>query len=146
MSHSTFTSIQKQLLENKRENLIARYQATFNQRENTLNEGDKIPLANQLSQLKTEIKEVEVQLQGLLENFKVSNSTRKMESMTSDRMSSAISGKTKIELCQRLGADWQELADYLEIPPFHRRQFQQGRECQAILEWLEERKQLHTLK
>jgi hypothetical protein len=62
MSSSTFTSTQKQLLENKREILIARYEAISKQRLNTLNEGDKIPLSNQLHQLKTEIKELEVQL------------------------------------------------------------------------------------
>ncbi len=57
-----------------------------------------------------------------------------------------VSGKTKIKLCRRLGEDWQDLADYLKIPYHRRRQFQQGRECQAIWEWLEERKKLHTLK
>ncbi len=64
MSSSTFTSIQKQLLEKKREKLIVRYKVTFNQRENTLNEGDKVPLTNQIRQLETEIKEVDAQLQG----------------------------------------------------------------------------------
>jgi hypothetical protein len=57
-----------------------------------------------------------------------------------------LSGKIKIQLCQRLGADWQELAIYLEIPPYRRNQFRQGRECQAIWEWLEERNQLVRLK
>ena len=57
-----------------------------------------------------------------------------------------VSGKIKIEFCRRLGADWRELADYLEIPPHRRSQFQQGLECQAIWEWLEERKILDTLK
>ncbi|MDM8558014.1 death domain-containing protein [Candidatus Parabeggiatoa sp. HSG14] len=57
-----------------------------------------------------------------------------------------VSGKIKIELCRRLGVTWKELAIYLEIPSYHCSQFQQGGECQAILEWLEERKQLHTLK
>ena len=57
-----------------------------------------------------------------------------------------LSGKIKIQFCRRLGADWQELADYLEIPAYRRHQFQQGRECQNILEWLEERQKLQTLK
>ena len=55
------------------------------------------------------------------------------------------SGKNKIDLCRRLGNDWQELADYLEIPLYHRRQFQQGRECQAIWKWLDEKDRLQEL-
>jgi hypothetical protein len=62
------------------------------------------------------------------------------------KTSLVVSGKIKIQLCRRLGADWQDLADYLKIPSHRRSQFQQGRECQAIWKWLEERKQLHTLK
>ena len=65
MSNSTFTPTQKQLLENRRKNLMAQYEATFNQRENMLGDGDKVPLTNQLSQLETEIKEVEEQWLGL---------------------------------------------------------------------------------
>jgi hypothetical protein len=55
------------------------------------------------------------------------------------------SGKSKIDFCRRLGNDWQDLADYLEIPPYRRRQFQQGHECQAIWEWLEEKDRLQEL-
>ncbi|HID99200.1 MAG TPA: hypothetical protein EYP59_02780 [Thiotrichaceae bacterium] len=49
------------------------------------------------------------------------------------------SGKSKLELCRRLGNDWLDLATCLDIPAHRRNQFQQGRECYAILEWLEER-------
>ena len=55
-------------------------------------------------------------------------------------------GKIKIQFCRRMGADWQDLADYFEIPAHRCNQFQQGRECQAIWEWLEERQKLHSLK
>ena len=58
---------------------------------------------------------------------------------------SVYSGKSKIDLCRRLGNEWQDLADYFEIPAYHRRQFQQGHECQAIWEWLEARKRLQEL-
>jgi serine/threonine protein kinase len=54
----------------------------------------------------------------------------------------SFSGKTKITLCKRLGNDWQDLADYFEIPS---QQFEQGRECQAIWEWLEKRDKLQEL-
>jgi hypothetical protein len=109
---------------------------------------DKAPAesANQLLELVKQNPQGLNHLEWVLEKFEVSDSTIKTESMTSDKKSYAISGQTKIKLCQRLGADWQDLADYLEIPAYRRRQFQQGRECQAIWEWLEERKQLHTLK
>jgi nucleoside phosphorylase len=56
------------------------------------------------------------------------------------------SGKIKIQFCRQLGKDWQDLATCLEIPAHRCNQFPQGRECHAIWEWLEERKQLHTLK
>jgi len=56
---------------------------------------------------------------------------------------SVYSGKSKIEFCRRLGNDWQDLATCFEIPAHRRNQFQQGRECHAILEWLEERNESH---
>jgi len=56
------------------------------------------------------------------------------------------SGKIKIQLCRKLGLDWQDLADYFEIPPYRRSQFSKGLECQAIWEWLEERNKLYSLK
>jgi len=51
---------------------------------------------------------------------------------------SLYSGQSKIDFCPKLGNDWQDLATCLEIPAHRRNQFQQGRECYAILEWLEE--------
>jgi len=50
----------------------------------------------------------------------------------------SYSGKSKIAFCRRLGKDWQDLATCLEIPTHRCNQFPQGRECHAILEWLEE--------
>ncbi|HIE01287.1 MAG TPA: AAA family ATPase, partial [Thiotrichaceae bacterium] len=54
----------------------------------------------------------------------------------------SYSGKIKIKLCKRLGNDWQDLADYFEIPC---QQFEQGRECQEIWEWLKKRDKLQEL-
>jgi len=80
--------------------------------------------------------------------YKDSSPTSDVQTPTSNKgdISLTISGKIKIQFCRRLGADWQDLADYLKIPPHRRNQFQQGRECQAIWEWLEEREKLDTLK
>jgi len=72
-----------------------------------------------------------------------------MKSTPNDKetsLSYRYDGKVKIELCQRLVKGWRNLADYFEIPISERSQFERGYECQAIWEWLEERKQLHTLK
>ena len=37
-------------------------------------------------------------------------------------------GTAKIEICRRLGPDWQDIADYFEIPIDQRRGFKLGRE------------------
>ena len=58
---------------------------------------------------------------------------------------SLYSGKSKIELCKRLGDDWQDLADSFDIPPEKIKKFRQGRECQEIWEWLESRNKLEEL-
>ncbi|MDM8558245.1 AAA family ATPase [Candidatus Parabeggiatoa sp. HSG14] len=55
------------------------------------------------------------------------------------------SGKSKIELCKQLGKDWQDLVDYFEIPQHERSQFEKGRECQGIWEWLKIKHKLHEL-
>ncbi|MEM7538036.1 MAG: hypothetical protein AAF639_38050 [Chloroflexota bacterium] len=62
-----------------------------------------------------------------------------------DRVDSALSGKTKYMVCRRLGADWRDLADYFDIPPYQQARFQQGYECQGIWVWLEERQRLYAL-
>jgi hypothetical protein len=55
------------------------------------------------------------------------------------------SGQTKLEICRRLLADWQQLADYLEVPPPDRARFDRGREPQGVWEWLEARGRLADL-
>ena len=56
-----------------------------------------------------------------------------------------IDGKVKIELCQRLGSDWQLLADYFEIHVSERTRFDQGWEPQRVWGWLESRNKLAQL-
>ncbi|MDM8564435.1 hypothetical protein QUF74_02145 [Candidatus Halobeggiatoa sp. HSG11] len=60
-----FSTTQKRKLEERRKNLIAQYEAIFNQLDSTLNWGDKISLKNQLAQIETEIKEVETEIEEL---------------------------------------------------------------------------------
>jgi nucleoside phosphorylase len=55
------------------------------------------------------------------------------------------SGRSKLGLCKRMGSDWEDLADYFDIPLDERKRFRQGRECQDIWQWLENRKKLGGL-
>ncbi|HEX6739376.1 MAG TPA: hypothetical protein VF310_13950 [Vicinamibacteria bacterium] len=57
----------------------------------------------------------------------------------------AYTGATKVAFCQRLGADWVELADLVDIPPHERQGFARGNEARAIWEWLERRGRLGIL-
>lgn len=71
------------------------------------------------------------------------NSTYAMKSITS---STGIKlGEVKREVCRRLGQDWQDLADILEIPTADRPRFDKGREPHGIWEWLESRGKLADL-
>jgi hypothetical protein len=54
-------------------------------------------------------------------------------------------GKAKINLCRRLGLDWEVLADYFEIPAADRARFEKGWEPQRVWEWLESRGKLTKL-
>jgi hypothetical protein len=54
-------------------------------------------------------------------------------------------GEVKLNVCRRLGASWQDLADYLNIPSFERTSFERGREPQGVWEWLEARQRLAEL-
>ena len=72
------------------------------------------------------------------------NSTSSMKSITS---STGIKlGEVKREVCRRLGQDWQDLADILEIPTADRPRFDKGREPHGIWEWLEFRGKLGELE
>lgn len=54
-------------------------------------------------------------------------------------------GQVKLSVCRELVRDWPDLADYFDIPPHERVRFPQGREPQAIWEWLESRSRLAEL-
>jgi pimeloyl-ACP methyl ester carboxylesterase len=54
-------------------------------------------------------------------------------------------GQVKIDLCRRLGADWQLLADYFNIEHAERARFDKGWEPQRVWEWLESRGRLTEL-
>ncbi len=55
------------------------------------------------------------------------------------------SGKTKLEFCDRLGPDWQRLADYLDISQSDQERFAQGEEPRGIWDWLYRRRELARL-
>jgi len=52
----------------------------------------------------------------------------------------------KVEFCRRLASSWQELADFLCIPPYECARFPQGHEARHIWEWLEVRGSLVALR
>ena len=64
---------------------------------------------------------------------------------SASRTPTAPTGEVKIEVCRRLLADWQDLADYFDIPADQRRSFTRGREPQGVWEWLEARSRLPAL-
>jgi len=56
-----------------------------------------------------------------------------------------FSGQHKVLFSRRLEQDWQDLADYFEIPTDQRRSFTPGRGPQGVWEWLEARDKLAEL-
>ncbi len=56
-----------------------------------------------------------------------------------------FSGKQKIEFCKRLGKNWDELADYFDIPDSLQKQYAQGKEAREIWTWLEQQGKLVRL-
>ena len=54
-------------------------------------------------------------------------------------------GEVKIEVCRRLGDDWEELADRVGIQLYEKRRFDPGNEPRGIWEWLEVRQRLPDL-
>lgn len=54
-------------------------------------------------------------------------------------------GEVKIAVCRKLFNDWEELADFFEIPEHQRRRFGNGREPAGVWEWLADRGKLGFL-
>jgi len=68
-----------------------------------------------------------------------------MQSRLTEQGAASDFGQVKIDLCRRLGGDWQLLADYFNIEPADRTRFGQGWEPQRVWEWLEARDRLAEL-
>ena len=56
-----------------------------------------------------------------------------------------FTGRHKLAFARRLGDNWQDLADYFDIPVDQRQRFMPGREPQGVWEWLEARRRLEEL-
>jgi nucleoside phosphorylase len=57
------------------------------------------------------------------------------------------SGQVKLIICQRLVRDWENLADYFDIPLHERDSFEPaGKKAHRVWEWLELRNRLHELE
>jgi energy-coupling factor transporter ATP-binding protein EcfA2 len=56
-----------------------------------------------------------------------------------------FTGRQKLAFARRLGDNWQDLADYFDIPTDQRHSFAPGREPQGVWEWLEMRQRLPEL-
>ncbi len=70
----------------------------------------------------------------------------KPQPVRKDEKISSISGKVKISICTKLIKDWEDLADYFDIPDHHRARFVKGREPQSVWEWLSQRDKLSELE
>jgi hypothetical protein len=57
----------------------------------------------------------------------------------------AFAGPLKLAFVQRLGAWWEDLADWLQIPVHDRARFTSGNEARSVWEWLEVRDRLGEL-
>ena len=60
-------------------------------------------------------------------------------------VSASYPGTAKIAFCERLGHDWQQLADLLEIKASEQAKWARGNEARALWEWLEQRTRLAEL-
>lgn len=56
------------------------------------------------------------------------------------------SGKSKFELCKRLGNKWRDLALILDIDDYERARFEHGFECHGIWDWMAQRNKLDALE
>ena len=56
-----------------------------------------------------------------------------------------FTGRQKLAFARRLGNNWQDLADYFDMPSDQRHSFAPGREPQGVWEWLAVRQRLPEL-
>jgi hypothetical protein len=57
----------------------------------------------------------------------------------------AFPGEVKLAFCQRVGRDWEALADLFDVPGYERQRFDAGSEPRDLWEWLENREKLGEL-
>jgi hypothetical protein len=81
---------------------------------------------------------------GLLRRRPVPPAVEKKE-QAERRNEKPYAAQSKLGLCKRMAQEWEDLADYYDIPLSDRRVFRQGRECQDLWNWLEMRKKLGSL-
>jgi hypothetical protein len=62
------------------------------------------------------------------------------------KVAKKYSHQSKIGLCRRMGNDWNDLADYFDIPLHDRDQFERGRGCQGVWDWLDHRNKLDGIE
>ncbi|MFO1430844.1 MAG: SUMF1/EgtB/PvdO family nonheme iron enzyme [Candidatus Competibacteraceae bacterium] len=67
------------------------------------------------------------------------------EQNLSEKSTRQTLGQVKVEICQRLGDGWKDLANYFQIPPHEEARFDPGDECRDIWAWLESRRRLEEL-
>ncbi|MBU2670246.1 hypothetical protein KOI35_42770 [Actinoplanes bogorensis] len=71
--------------------------------------------------------------------------TEKPASAAEPAPASKRPGEIKLEFVRRLGSDWRDLADYVDVPSYKQAQFTPGDEPRALWEWLESRQRLAEL-
>jgi len=57
----------------------------------------------------------------------------------------SLPGPVRVQLCQRPGDKWRDLAEYLEIPPHDQAHFERGDEGRSLWTWLDNRRRLAEL-
>jgi nucleoside phosphorylase len=61
------------------------------------------------------------------------------------RVPKTYPGRVKVAVCQRLHADWEDVADIFDVPLHVKARFRHGQQPRDLWEWLEVRMRLHAL-
>jgi nucleoside phosphorylase len=62
-----------------------------------------------------------------------------------DRARTSFPGRVKVTVCQRLHADWEDVADTFDVPVHVKARFRYGQQPRDLWEWLEVRMKLYVL-
>ena len=68
-----------------------------------------------------------------------------MDGRPQEAYTDMFTGRQKLAFARRLENNWQDLADYFDVPAGQRLSFAPGREPQGVWEWLEARQRLPEL-